>query len=532
LCNSINIEELPIDFINRNKTVFSSLLDIVSNNEGNREERWMKFIDTCKLLRLIVVRCNFSDQIRESGLLSCLINTLIDHLIPMFEKEEEIANESQYINLISIIWNVILNSVTQNVTNLHFFLSHSPLGLDIFSRSIDLFFHHRRVIHMIIMTLYNGMVLDSTLQEQIINNQKLLMLLLEAYSTGRTKGTDNASEWILLLWSNLLKNLHNLDPLSDKLSQIAKQLLMKKKRKSTLHLTEILYICTKEKTIERNDLDISISDSEAADLNIISNAVLTIAKSIFYKVAPFDYSSIVAKNIIKEDGYLIYKELETLFICLEILANTTAMDHELIRHVMTSQQLVQFSLDLLKKCPPYVRDTPRNKTSDIIYKEPFIEVQVEGSDISILLSREILEQTGIPVRYDKKDSKKLDNFDILPEQTMFFGYRTLILRILGNMCYNSKENQNLVRNLDGIPLVLNHCYTDDRNPYLREWGVFCVRNLTEENLENQELISKYQALQIAPESQSLLNDLGVQAEIENSSNNLISMLKFTRANKK
>ncbi|KAJ3124394.1 hypothetical protein HK098_001165 [Nowakowskiella sp. JEL0407] len=71
--------------------------------------------------------------------------------------------------------------------------------------------------------------------------------------------------------------------------------------------------------------------------------------------------------------------------------------------------------------------------------------------------------------------------------------KTDILRILSNLSHHSQETQNEVRELGGIPLILNHCRNDVANPFIREYAIFAIRNLCENNLENQRLIASMEA---------------------------------------
>ncbi|KFQ40958.1 Ataxin-10, partial [Mesitornis unicolor] len=67
-------------------------------------------------------------------------------------------------------------------------------------------------------------------------------------------------------------------------------------------------------------------------------------------------------------------------------------------------------------------------------------------------------------------------------------FKSHLIRLIGNLCYKNKENQNKVHDLDGIFLILDNCRIDDNNPFVNQWAVFAIRNLTEENERNQELI--------------------------------------------
>uniref|UniRef100_A0A8D0SRK0 Ataxin-10 n=1 Tax=Sus scrofa TaxID=9823 RepID=A0A8D0SRK0_PIG len=46
------------------------------------------------------------------------------------------------------------------------------------------------------------------------------------------------------------------------------------------------------------------------------------------------------------------------------------------------------------------------------------------------------------------------------------GFKSHLIRLIGNLCYKNKENQDKVSELDGIPLILDSCGIDDSNPFL------------------------------------------------------------------
>lgn len=90
------------------------------------------------------------------------------------------------------------------------------------------------------------------------------------------------------------------------------------------------------------------------------------------------------------------------------------------------------------------------------------------------------------------------------------GFKSHLIRLIGNMCYKNKDNQDKVNELDGIPLILDSCRPDDRNPFLTQWVVYAIRNLTEDNSQNQDLIAKMEEQGLA--DTSLLKKVGFEVE--------------------
>ncbi|XP_057312086.1 ataxin-10-like isoform X1 [Hydractinia symbiolongicarpus] len=69
-----------------------------------------------------------------------------------------------------------------------------------------------------------------------------------------------------------------------------------------------------------------------------------------------------------------------------------------------------------------------------------------------------------------------------------YGFKRDLVRTIGNMCYKNKKMQDKVREFDGIRSTLNACNIDERNPFILQWAIFAVRNICEDNIENQELV--------------------------------------------
>ncbi|KAJ7398715.1 Ataxin-10 [Pitangus sulphuratus] len=90
------------------------------------------------------------------------------------------------------------------------------------------------------------------------------------------------------------------------------------------------------------------------------------------------------------------------------------------------------------------------------------------------------------------------------------GFKSHLIRLIGNLCYKNKENQDKVFELDGIPLILDNCSIDDNNPFVNQWAVFAIRNLTEQNERNQELIAGLEEQGLA--EGSALESMGLEME--------------------
>ncbi|XP_044533720.1 ataxin-10 [Gracilinanus agilis] len=90
------------------------------------------------------------------------------------------------------------------------------------------------------------------------------------------------------------------------------------------------------------------------------------------------------------------------------------------------------------------------------------------------------------------------------------GFKSHLIRLIGNLCYKDRNNQDKVYQLDGIPLILDSCSIDDNNPFLNQWAVYAIRNLTEQNKRNQELIAKMENRGLA--DTALLKKMGLEVK--------------------
>ncbi|KAI3800488.1 hypothetical protein L1987_28579 [Smallanthus sonchifolius] len=89
------------------------------------------------------------------------------------------------------------------------------------------------------------------------------------------------------------------------------------------------------------------------------------------------------------------------------------------------------------------------------------------------------------IRKTLKNAENQDSTTYSGKLCPYKGFRGDIVAVIGNYAYKRKHVQDEIRDKNGILLMLQQCVTDDENPFLREWGIWSVRNLLEGNLENQ-----------------------------------------------
>ncbi|GAB2271617.1 hypothetical protein Dimus_006448 [Dionaea muscipula] len=92
------------------------------------------------------------------------------------------------------------------------------------------------------------------------------------------------------------------------------------------------------------------------------------------------------------------------------------------------------------------------------------------------------------------------------------GFRKDIVSVIGNCLYRRRNVQDELRQKNGILLLLQQCVFDEDNPFLREWGIWAIRNLLEGNEENQKAVSvlELQGSVDVPE----ITGLGLRVEVD------------------
>ncbi|KAK4749538.1 hypothetical protein SAY87_026987 [Trapa incisa] len=92
------------------------------------------------------------------------------------------------------------------------------------------------------------------------------------------------------------------------------------------------------------------------------------------------------------------------------------------------------------------------------------------------------------------------------------GFRRDLVAVIGNCSFQRRHLQDEIREKGGIPLLLQQCVTDEDNPFLREWGLWSIRNLLLDNTENQQEVYalKLQGSVDVPE----VVELGLRVELD------------------
>ncbi|XP_065332799.1 ataxin-10 [Cloeon dipterum] len=127
--------------------------------------------------------------------------------------------------------------------------------------------------------------------------------------------------------------------------------------------------------------------------------------------------------------------------------------------------------------------------SGIVGSDGAAKLQQDGA----LLTSAVFLLRGIHACMSVED--KLSAFDARGEkvqelrQSPMYGFKAQLVRLIGNLCYRNKINQDKVRDMEGVPLLLNCSRLDACNPFITQWVVLAIRNICEGNAENQALIA-------------------------------------------
>jgi ataxin-10 len=83
---------------------------------------------------------------------------------------------------------------------------------------------------------------------------------------------------------------------------------------------------------------------------------------------------------------------------------------------------------------------------------------------------------GTPLSSDKSPSADVSGFSYVKRD---------LVRLLGVLSHGAPAVQDRTREAGGLPVVMNMCVVDERNPYLREHAIFTLHNLLKNNPKNQ-----------------------------------------------
>lgn len=95
------------------------------------------------------------------------------------------------------------------------------------------------------------------------------------------------------------------------------------------------------------------------------------------------------------------------------------------------------------------------------------------------------------------------------EREFSYSFKTKLVKSLANLAHKNKKNQELAREMEIMQSIFDCTNADARNPLIKEWSILAIRNICEDNLENQELVK---SLTKAGDAASpLLKEMGLES---------------------
>ncbi|XP_071454738.1 ataxin-10 isoform X2 [Hetaerina americana] len=106
------------------------------------------------------------------------------------------------------------------------------------------------------------------------------------------------------------------------------------------------------------------------------------------------------------------------------------------------------------------------------------------------------------------------------------GFKRNLVRLIGNLAWKNKEIQNKVLELEAVPLILDCCNIDERNPFITQWAIMAIRNLCDGNHEVQNVIGGLKREGVV--SNDLLKEMGLTLHDSGNPNEKISIVPLPR----
>jgi hypothetical protein len=145
------------------------------------------------------------------------------------------------------------------------------------------------------------------------------------------------------------------------------------------------------------------------------------------KVQLFYHFCLDALQLFFKTEKMKFIEFETLFVTLEFLSNLSIYK---IKNEALSDSVISILLKMLK------------------FSENKVEPPLDEN-----LNLNIFKSTNLSVELLDDDNT-----------FMYYGYKSNLIRIFGNLSHENEENQNLFRKENLILIVLSHCSIEDDNP--------------------------------------------------------------------
>lgn len=172
-----------------------------------------------------------------------------------------------------------------------------------------------------------------------------------------------------------------------------------------------------------------------------------------------------------------------------------------------------YSLNILRDV--CAQDSPKDQNASSIATVGISEAEASTSIIESRLFLDLV--TFLLCMLRELEPPEMIRKCRMPEENQgkvcpYLGYRRDIVSVIGNCSFRRKQVQDVIRQQNGILLIMQQCIVDENNPFLREWGIWAVRNLLEGNADNQLRVAELE-LQGSVDTPDI-SSLGLRVEVD------------------
>ncbi|KAG5519311.1 hypothetical protein PMAC_001936 [Pneumocystis sp. 'macacae'] len=162
--------------------------------------------------------------------------------------------------------------------------------------------------------------------------------------------------------------------------------------------------------------------------------------------------------------------------------------------------------EILISCALYVS---KGEVKEVLLKNDVIRNLLGVSDLYDV--PKLLRVLDMMRLRDKKSTQEHRNARNCLDRIKLPYFKRDIVQLLSTLCYKDKRVQDKIRELSGLELILSQCNIDEENPYLREYAIFCLRNVLEDNEENKKILRELRPIGV--ENSEMIAGFGLEFEM-------------------
>ncbi|KAN0034372.1 hypothetical protein ACTFIV_000878 [Dictyostelium citrinum] len=507
-----------------------------TTNDGN--EKLFKFnLTSIRLLRNLCANVSENQNIiiSNSNFLHFSLNLLKN------QNNSDIKSTQNKKNILTSLYQLLINGIVLNDK------TQSLLWSNIYPNNLIILIEKYKddefkLLPTNLMLIYNCILNNKDRMKDLASNKRLIQLIIELIKEDDTFDHEYNTQnfhWIHLIFKSLFINDLFID-LYKLLSDNKYSTELVKSTESTTTTTESTTESKATGKTNKNQvkllnlLDSIIHDGDKKNIKeyIEKDSIIDL-KTCYFMID--ELASLYNLDFARKDLKVATQQLTTnlnqsdfdaIFFFIKIFANITSYTEE-----MLSLSLSIFKPNELPNDVKKSNEDPVNQIlNDPFSKDSAIDPSASKKyDLNTLLRKKGLVGICIGSLHgnygnDNSNNKSSSSLSSTTDgetvtskgfnkniESQDKGFKIELIRILGNLSYKNRSNQDEIRELGGIEIILNHCRFDVNNPYIKEWSVFAIRNLCEDNIENQNLIESLKIKGVA--SNDELKDLGIEVGV-------------------